>query len=192
MHICVDNLTIISSDNGLSPGRRQAIIWTNVGILLIEPLGTNFSEILIEIITFSVKKMHLKMSSGNWQPFCLGLNELMSGSTNPIDSWETNLVITMPVGALEPEGAKPSAATVMTEKLDIFVLKSCKFRHFYGPVTSSKMAMKIKKILNHFQVLNIHVKFCRTDNTWKISSNWTNWLIFNWTLRNEFQWNFKF
>ena len=44
-------LTIIGSDNGLSPGRRQAIIWTNAGtcILLIGPLGTNFSEILIEI-----------------------------------------------------------------------------------------------------------------------------------------------
>ena len=55
-HICVDNLTIIGSDNGLSPGRRQAIIWTNVAILLIEPLGTNFSDILIEIITFSVKE----------------------------------------------------------------------------------------------------------------------------------------
>ena len=75
-HICVDKLTIIGSDNSLSPGRRQAIIWTNVGILLIEPSGTNFSEILIAIITFSVKKMHLKMSSGNWRPFCLGLNEL--------------------------------------------------------------------------------------------------------------------
>ena len=70
------NLTIIGSDNGLSPGRRQAIIWTNVGILLIKPLRTNFSEILIEIIIFSVKKMHLKMSSGNWRPFGLDLNEL--------------------------------------------------------------------------------------------------------------------
>ena len=49
MHIYVGNLTIIGSDNGLSPGRRQAIIWTNAGILLIEPLGTNFSEISIEI-----------------------------------------------------------------------------------------------------------------------------------------------
>ena len=48
-HICVGNLTIIGSDNGLSPGRRQAIILTNAGILLIGPLGTNFSEILIEI-----------------------------------------------------------------------------------------------------------------------------------------------
>ena len=75
-HICVDNLTIIDSDNGLSPGRRQAIIWTNVGILLIGLLGTNFSEMLIEIHTFSFKKIHLKMSSGKWRPFCLGLNVL--------------------------------------------------------------------------------------------------------------------
>ena len=44
-HICVRKLNIICSDNGLSPGRRQAIIWTNAGILLIRPLGTNFSEI---------------------------------------------------------------------------------------------------------------------------------------------------
>ena len=57
-HICVGNLTIIGSDNSLSPGRRQAITWTNVGILLIEPLGTNFSEMLIEIHTFSFKKIH--------------------------------------------------------------------------------------------------------------------------------------
>ena len=49
MHIRVGKLTTIGSDNGLSPGRRQAIIWTNAGILLIWTLGTNFSEILIEI-----------------------------------------------------------------------------------------------------------------------------------------------
>ena len=62
-YIFVSELTIIGSDNGLSPGRRQAIIWTNAGILLIGPLGTNFSEILIEIHIFSFRKMHLKMSS---------------------------------------------------------------------------------------------------------------------------------
>ena len=61
-HICVSNLAITGSDNGLSPGRRQAIIWTNAGILLIGTLGTNFSEILIEINTFLFKKMPLKMS----------------------------------------------------------------------------------------------------------------------------------
>ena len=75
-HICVSKLSIIDSDNGLSPERRLAIIWTNAGILLIGPLGTNFSEILIEILTFSFKKMRLKMSSAKWRPFCLGLNVL--------------------------------------------------------------------------------------------------------------------
>ena len=79
-HICVGKLVIIVSDNGLSPVRRQAIIWTNAGILLIGPLGTNFSEILIEIHTFSFKKMHLKMSSGKWRPFCLVLNVLKTSS----------------------------------------------------------------------------------------------------------------
>ena len=75
-HKCVGKLTSIGSDNGLSPGRRQAIIWTNGGILLIGPLGTNFSEILIKIHRFSFMKMHLKMSSGKWWQFYLGLNVL--------------------------------------------------------------------------------------------------------------------
>ena len=76
-HICVSEHANIGSDNGLSPYRRQAIIWTNAGILLIEPVGTNFNEILIEIHTFSFKRMHFKVSSGKWRPFCLGLNVLI-------------------------------------------------------------------------------------------------------------------
>ena len=40
-HICVSKLTIIGSDNGLSTGRRQAIIWTNAGILSIQTNITN-------------------------------------------------------------------------------------------------------------------------------------------------------
>ena len=59
-HICIGKLTIIGSDNGLSPGQRQAIIWTNAGILSTGPLGTNVGEILIEIHTFSFKNIHLK------------------------------------------------------------------------------------------------------------------------------------
>ena len=69
-HICVSKLSILGSDNGLSPGRRQAIIWTKDVILLIRTLGTNSSEMLIKINTFSLKKMHLKMSPGRWQPSC--------------------------------------------------------------------------------------------------------------------------
>ena len=74
--ICVGKTAIIGSDNGLSPGRRQAIIWTNAGILLIGTLGTNIRESLIECYLFSFKKMHMKMSSGKWRPSCLGLNVL--------------------------------------------------------------------------------------------------------------------
>ena len=72
-HICLSKLTIIGSDNGKAPGWGQAIIWANAGILLIGPLGKNFSEILIKIYTFSFSKMHLKMS-GKWRLFCLNLN----------------------------------------------------------------------------------------------------------------------
>ena len=74
-HICVSKLTIIGSDNGLSPGHRQAIIWTNAGILLIGPLGTNFSEFLVGIQTFSFRKIHLKILSALWRSYHLGLNE---------------------------------------------------------------------------------------------------------------------
>ena len=53
--MCVSKLTIMGSNNGLSPGRRQVIIWINAEILLIELLWT-YSEILIEIYTFSFKE----------------------------------------------------------------------------------------------------------------------------------------
>ena len=57
------NCLSISSGNGLSLIRHQAITWTNAGLLLIGLLGTNFSEIRIGIPSFSFKKMHLKLSS---------------------------------------------------------------------------------------------------------------------------------
>ena len=75
-HICISKLTIIGSDNGLLSGWRQAIIWINAEILLIGPLGTNFSEISIKIYTFSFKKMHFKVSSGKWGPSCLCIDVL--------------------------------------------------------------------------------------------------------------------
>ena len=66
--VACSKLTIIAPDNGLSPGQRQAIIWTNARILLIGPQGTNFNNILIEIHIISFKKIHLKMSSGKRRP----------------------------------------------------------------------------------------------------------------------------
>ena len=58
-------------------GRCQAIIWTNAGILFIGLLETNFIEIYIWMQSFSFKKKHLKVLSGKWRPFCLGLTVLM-------------------------------------------------------------------------------------------------------------------
>ena len=71
MHICISKLTITGSDNGLSPGQCHAIIWNNAGILLIWPLGINFSEMLIKILIYSFKKIYLK-----FRPFCLSLHIL--------------------------------------------------------------------------------------------------------------------
>ena len=66
-------------DNGLSPVRRQAIIWTNAGLLSIRPLGTNFGRILIGILTF-IKKM----SSVKWRPFRIGLIKKMHLEMSPV------------------------------------------------------------------------------------------------------------
>ena len=59
-HMCVSKLTITGSNNRLSPGRYQAIIWTNARILLIGPLGTNFGEIQSKFIHFHSRKCILK------------------------------------------------------------------------------------------------------------------------------------
>ena len=88
--------TIIASDDGLSPGRRQAIIRSSAGILLIHTFGTNFSEIVSEIQTFSFKEMHLKIS-GKWRgrPFCLGLN-VLTASDESIPNADTYMDKTHP------------------------------------------------------------------------------------------------
>ena len=122
-HICVSELTIIGSDNGLSPSRRQAIIWTNAGILLIRPWGTNFSEILIEIGVFSFKKMHLKMLSAKCRPFCLGLNVLSGTHWGTIWDRMLHMLLWFFPGACRAELSKKSMTTrfsfsIITQKSD--------------------------------------------------------------------------
>ena len=56
------NWVSIGSDNGLSPIRHQAIVYTNLGLLSNGTLGTNFSKILIKIQNCSFMKTHLKIS----------------------------------------------------------------------------------------------------------------------------------
>ena len=80
------NWPIIGSYNGLLPVRHQAIIWTNAGLLSIGSLRTIFSEILVSIPNFSSTKMHLKISSAKWQPFCPICEELKYFSTDKTSS----------------------------------------------------------------------------------------------------------
>ena len=48
--------------------------WTNGAILSIGHLGTNFGEFYLKFKHFRWIKMHSKMSSAKWRPFCLGLD----------------------------------------------------------------------------------------------------------------------
>ena len=67
-----ENKAIIGADNNLLPVWHQAIIWTNIGLLSTEHLGTNFYGIGIKTQQFSFKNMNLKMCA-EWRPFCLSL-----------------------------------------------------------------------------------------------------------------------
>ena len=171
-HICVGNLTIIGSDNGLSRGRRQAIIWTNDGILFIGPLGTNFSEILIEILTFSFQKMRLKVSSEKWRPFCLGLNVIM---------------------AFRLFGTKPLSESMMAyRKLESWEQASVKSKLKYRGFHSRKCLWKYRlqnscyfaSNSSCFNVVACSTSLIRHQAIW----TWTNWswqLIANWTFGNN-------
>ena len=129
-HICVGKTTIIGSDNGLSPGWRQAIIWTNAGILLTGPLGTNFSGILIEILTFSFTKMRLKVSSTKWRPFCLGLNLLSWPSLVQIMTWRQT-------------GDKPLSEPMMACcQLEPYEQSLMTFQSKYNKIDSRKLIWK--------------------------------------------------
>ena len=66
----IANLTIIGSDNGLAPCRRQAVIWTNHGISSTGPSGTNLSD------TKKCENVVWKIAAILSRPWCV----------NPLDS----------------------------------------------------------------------------------------------------------
>ena len=142
-HICVGNPAIIVSDNGLSPGRRQTIIWTNTGILSIGPLGTNFNEILIEIQIFSSKKTHLKMSPGKRRLFCLGLDVLthLRRVTHVYRSVHWPTLFQIMAGRLV--GAQPLSQSMLTySQMDSWEQISVKFGSKYTYPLVSKWIWK--------------------------------------------------
>ena len=84
------NWVSIGSGNGLAPNRHQAITRTNADLLSIGPLGTNFSENLIKVLTFSFKKMCLKLSSAKWRPFCPGEMSYLTTVPDQHPHWHTS------------------------------------------------------------------------------------------------------
>ena len=88
--ICVSKITIIGSDNGLSPCRRQAIICTNAEILLIRPLATNFSEISIKFIYFHLlENVVWQMAAMLSQPQCVNSCSMYQTAMSLIDVVQT-------------------------------------------------------------------------------------------------------
>ena len=139
------NCINIGSDNGLSPGRRQAIIWTNAGILLIWTLGTNFNEILSEIHIFPFKKLHLKMSSAKWLPFCPG------GDGVKDDTWSISYIW---ISMVDAHGYLASAAILLTNTASGVGLISqfLPFRYFPNFSALSKHTLVIEYYVYIWQV----------------------------------------
>ena len=84
-HMFFGKIIFIGLDNGLSPGRRQAFVWTNAGKLLIGPFGNKLQWYYNRNHYISLK-MCLKMSSGKYRPFCLGLNTLFKTDLSVVDA----------------------------------------------------------------------------------------------------------
>ena len=86
-HTCVSKQTIIGSDNGLSPARRQAISWTNVGMSLIGPLGTSFSEMWNSYIFIQenpFENVVWKIAAIMSRPQCVKISDVLDGKRDVV------------------------------------------------------------------------------------------------------------
>ena len=79
-HICVGDLTIIGSDNGLTPGQHQSTIWTNAGILLIRTLGNLKRNSYTPIKENAFENVVWKMAAILSRPQCVNwINSMYEG-----------------------------------------------------------------------------------------------------------------
>ena len=126
----------------------------NEGILLIWPLGTNFNEISIEIHTYSFKKMHLKMSSGKWRPFCLGLNVVRVQCRTSQHWWEQLLGVT---------GSKPLPEPVLTMTHDttwsqwVNINNLLEYIIFWSDIHVAEIQNFVNYCLNIYNFLNLQI-----------------------------------
>ena len=167
MHICVSKLTIIGSDNGLSPGQCQAIIWTYDGILLIRISGTKLNENLSEIHICSFKKMHLKMSSAKWWQYCLGLNVLngvKTGITSNTVLHVTWLLVSNTatqvcgLSALNRDLYLPNPMWQIPTKPDNAIDSVIKWHTFVNGGSTISMKVVLKMEWHAYSSITVHVK----------------------------------
>ena len=175
--------TIIASDNGLSPAQRQTIIWTNAGILVIGPLGINFSKILIAIQTFSFKKMHLKISCAKKRLFRLGLNVLINYVIIGSDNGQTYKLLPEPMLQLDPY---KQISVQGLFKMQWFSLK----KNYLELLSVKRWPFHLGlSLLTHWgRVTHICVGNLTTIGS---PSHYLNqcWNIVNWTPRKKLHWN---
>ena len=173
-HICVSKITIIGSDNGLSPGRRQAIIWINAGILFIEPCGTwnlnRKSSIFIPANVF--QNVVWKMAAILSRPQCVkaSFGDIMTSSARHVDvidsgrlgdtllsksfiipahaSRATAPLITWIFGMLHINAATPNYYS--DAETEITSIRNC-FRNINNPFNFH--------LWNHCEHPRIHIKF---------------------------------
>ena len=151
-HIFVSNLSIIGSDNGLSLGRRQPIVWNNAGILVIWPLGTNVRAILLKILTFSFNKMPLNVLSAGWRPFCHTLNVSITLSLNGCRCIDKQPITMTPTTRVQTEQKRPENLTyVKTYHLSsnrlLFYLGNNEITTKNKPVNEKKISIVEQHVL---------------------------------------------
>ena len=75
-HICISKLTTINSDNGLSPGRHQVIIWANARWNIVNSNFRNKLQWNLKRNSYIFTKKYIEKNTLKWRPLCLGLNVL--------------------------------------------------------------------------------------------------------------------
>ena len=182
----VSKLTIIGPDNDLAPGRRQTIIWTNAWILLIQTLGTNFSEKLSKIHAFSFRKMPLEMSSAKWRPFLHWKIISIHNVNVKFRIWVYRLNIS---SLLTPESLACHQALLCSEVLRIYGWQlttgansvELDKRPFHPSRLHTTECPQCQGLLSHLSIYHCNPWTCPQSTTFAVNAHITILFVMYWT-----------
>ena len=75
-HLCIHKFTIIGSDNGLAPSRRQVIIWTNASHIAKSTLMKKLQWNINQNSYIFIQENAFENVICNMSAICIGLNVL--------------------------------------------------------------------------------------------------------------------